>query len=52
VVSFRASLEIPYGSLDAKKYCPGFYILLEFADAGVLFDYIGESPLVLGTSDD
>lgn len=42
VLEFMEYLDIPYGSEQGKKYFAGSYLLLEFADAGDLFDKIGE----------
>jgi hypothetical protein len=41
VLQFFDFLEIPYGSKQAEVYFPGAYMLLEYADAGDLFDKIG-----------
>ena len=43
ILNFLGSKEVSFGSEEAEKFIPGGYILLEFADAGDLFDKIGES---------
>jgi serine/threonine protein kinase len=45
VLEFFEYLDIPYGSEAGEKYFAGAYMLLEYADAGDLFDKIGQGTL-------
>jgi serine/threonine protein kinase len=42
VLEFVEYLDIPYGSAAGEKFWAGAYMLLEYADAGDLFDKIGK----------